>query len=166
MKTSLFRFKRDERGSVVVEFAFYSVILTLMLIGVIDFGLAYAREMAMSNAVRAGTQFALARHPEIGPSADTTDALISLQDIRDSVVEASSFLDSDPGSTQLDVTVFCECEDGSSTICLSTDSTPITCAVRTVMVRVQLNVPYDLTLTFPGLPSQLTLSTEHIIRIA
>ena len=42
MKTSLFRFKRDERGSVVVEFAFYAVILTLMLIGVIDFGLAYA----------------------------------------------------------------------------------------------------------------------------
>ena len=90
----------------VVEFAFYAAILSVMLIGVIDFGLAYAREMAMSNAVRAGTQFALARRPEIGPSADLTDALISLQDIRDSVVNASEFLDSDPGAGQLDVTVF------------------------------------------------------------
>jgi Flp pilus assembly protein TadG len=166
MKKGLFRFKRDEKGSVVVEFAFYAAILSLMLIGVIDYGLAYAREMSMSNAVRAGTQFALSRHPEIGPAASSTDALISLQDIRDSVVNASSFLSSDPGAPALQVSVFCECDDGTTTACHSTDVTPLSCTVRSAMVRVQLNLPYNLTLTFPGLPSQLTLSTEHIIRIA
>lgn len=166
MRKSLFRLKRDENGSVVVEFAFYAALMSLMMIGVIDYGLAYAREMSMSNAVRAGTQFALARHPEIGPSADLSDALISLQDIRDSVVDASDFLASDPGSPALQVTVFCECADGTTTACHSTDTTPLSCTVRAAMVSVQLNLPYDLTLTFPGLPSQLTLSTEHIIRIA
>jgi len=166
MRHSILRFKRNENGSVVVEFAFYATLLSLMLIGVLDYGLAYAREMAMTNAVRAGTQFALARHPEIGPSADATDALISLQDIRDSVVDAADFLSSDPGAPELEVSVFCECEDGSTTACHSTDDVPLSCTVRSAMVRVQLNLPYDLTLTFPGLPSQLTLSTEHIIRIA
>lgn len=155
--------KRD--GNIAVEFAFISSILAILMLGVIDFGLAYAREMAMSNAVRAGTQFALARRPSLGPAADTADALVSLQNIRDSVVAAADFLDSDPGTTQLDVAVFCECDDGTTTACVSTDSTPLTCSVRLALLRVTLTVPYGLTLSFPGVGDQLTLSAEHVIRL-
>ena len=159
------RFKREEDGSVVVEFAFYAIILSLMVIGVIDFGLAYAREMSMTNAVRAGTQFALARHPVVGPSADQSDALISVQQIRDAVVAATPYLSSDPGSPDLTVDVICDCDDGSQVTCQSAQATPGSCNVEAVFVEVQLTLPYTLTLTFPGMGNQLTLSTEHVIRI-
>ena len=157
--------KRDRDGSVAVEFAFYGIILTIMIIGVIDFGLAYAREMSMTNAVRAGSQFALARHPSVGPDATASDALISVQQIRDAVVAASPFLDSDPGTSQLAVDVLCDCDDGSQVSCMSAQSTPGSCNVDAVYVDVELNVPYDLTLTFPGMSNQLTLSTDHTVRI-
>lgn len=165
MIKSLKLFKRDENGSVVVEFAFYGIILTVMVIGVIDFGLAYSREMSMTNAVRAGTQFALARHPSVGPDATDSDALISVQQIRDSVVDATPFLSSDPGTTQLAVDVLCDCDDGSQVSCVSAQSTPGSCNVDAVFVEVELNVPYDLTLKFPGMNGQLNLSTDHTVRI-
>ncbi len=165
MLCGLISFRRERDGSVVVEFAFYAAILTLMLIGVLDFGLAYAREMTMTNAVRAGTQFALARHPVVGPSADQSDALISVQQIRDAVVEATPFITSDPGTSNLNVTVLCDCDDGSEVTCVSLQSTPGSCVVEAVYVQVELTFPYELTLTFPGMSDQLTLQTEHVIRI-
>ena len=158
-------FLRRRDGNIAVEFAFIAGILAVLMMGVIDFGLAYAREMAMSNAVRAGTQFALARRPSLGPAAESTAALVSLQNIRDAVVAAADFLDSDPGDSQLEVAVFCECDDGTTTACTSTATTPLTCTVRQALLRVTLTVPYDLALSIPGFDDQLTLSAEHIIRL-
>jgi len=165
MLRNLAGFSRDRAGSVVVEFAFYAAMLTLMLIGVLDFGLAYAREMTMTNAVRAGTQFALARHPVVGPSADQSDALISVQQIRDAVVNATPFLSTDPGSTYLNVAVLCDCDDNTQVTCQSLQATPGACVVEAVYVQVELSYPYELTLTFPGMDPELTLETEHVIRI-
>jgi len=159
-------FFRRRDGNIAVEFAFVAGILALLMMGVIDFGLAYAREMAMSNAVRAGTQFALARRPSIGPAAESTEALISLQNIRDAVVAAADFLDSDPGTSQLDIAVFCECDDGSTTACVSTATTPLSCTVRQAMLRVTLTLPYDFTLSLPGFGDQITLNAEHVIRLS
>jgi Flp pilus assembly protein TadG len=160
MLQNLAGFSRDRAGSVVVEFAFYAAMLTLMLIGVLDFGLAYAREMTMTNAVRAGTQFALARHPVV-----QSDALISVQQIRDAVVDATPFLSTDPGTTYLNVAVLCDCDDNTQVTCQSLQATPGACVVEAVYVQVELSYPYELTLTFPGMDPELTLETEHVIRI-
>lgn len=159
------KFLRDKTGAISVEFAFVASMLALMMLGVIDFGMAFAREMSMSNAVRAGTQFALTRHPSLGPQADQQDALVSLQNIRDVVVDAAPFLESDPGSNHLEVNVYCECEDGTSTNCTSSDSTPMTCDVRLTLLQVKLTLPYSLFFDMPGIDSDLTLSTEHTIRL-
>lgn len=165
MLKNLLRLSRAQEGSVIVEFTIYGVILTALLIGVLDFGLAYSREMSMTNAVRAGTQFALVRHPGVGPDATVSDASISVQQIRDSVVDATPFLSSDPGTTQLAVDVICDCDDGSQVSCVSAQSTPGSCKVDAVFVEVQFNVPYDLTLKLPGMNGQLNLSTDHTVRI-
>lgn len=156
---------RRRDGNIAVEFAFIASILGVLMLGVMDFGLAYTREMAMSNAVRAGTQFALARRPSIGPAAESAAALISLQNIRGAVVASADFLDSDPGTSALEVTVFCECDDGSSTNCVSTATTPLSCTVRLALLRVKLSLPYDMTFNFPGIGGQLSLEAEHIIRL-
>ena len=67
-------FGRSERGGMLVETAMGVSFLIALMIGVTDFGLAYARQMAMSNAVRSGSQLALVRHPSLDPSANQTDA--------------------------------------------------------------------------------------------
>jgi Flp pilus assembly protein TadG len=139
--------------------------LAMMMLGVIDFGMAFAREMSMSNAVRAGTQFALTRHPTLGPQADQQDALVSLQNIRDVVIDAAPFLETDPGNQSLEINVYCECDDGSSTPCTSSATTPMTCSARMTLLQIKLTLPYSLLFDVPGIDSDLTLSTEHTIRL-
>ena len=121
--TNLIRsFARQRDGSLAVEFAFAASFMALLMMGVMDFGLAYSRQMTMHNAVRAGTQFALARRPALGPDVDDVDELISIQDIKDKVVEALPFVSTDPGEPSLIVQVLCKC-DG---VMMSCDATAFT----------------------------------------
>jgi hypothetical protein len=139
--------------------------LSLLLIGVVDFGLAYSQHMAMSNAVRAGTQFALVRHPSLGPSATTSEALSSLATIRAAVVDsADALVDMDPGPDQLDVSALCLCPDGSEVTCAPAPGTPPTCVAQT-FVRVRLTLPYSMMLRFPGVLETIDLSAEHSVRL-
>lgn len=139
---------RDCRGESTVETAMIVFALSLLIVGVIDFSLAFARKSEMSNAVRAGVQFALARHPSIGPSATTNDTIVSLQNIRDAVVTAASFLTTDPGSPDLDVNLFCQCPDGSAVTCDPNDTT--VCTGRHTYIQITLRNSYNPILYFPG----------------
>ena len=161
------RFSEEREGSIAVEFAFLIIILATMTIGALDFGLAYVREMAMSNAVRSGTQFALARRPSIGPETNSTlVAQVSRQTIRDAVVASAPFLDTDPGAGALDVTVFCECVDGTSVTCLSSGDVPLSCDVRSTYLQIILTLPYEMIFNWPGFGGELNLSSDHVIRLS
>lgn len=159
-----------EDGASAVEFAFLATFLLVMMIGALDYGLAFNREMQMSTAVRAGTQFALARHPDIGPDASTSDALISVSEIRDQVALAAPFAN-DPNN-QITVTMSCDCEDASSNPVTGVDCTssavlPASCVtVRTQYLTVGMSVPYTLLIDWPGFDSQFDIDTEHSIMIA
>ena len=157
-----------EEGSIAVEFAFLVTILSVMVVGVLDYGLAYTREMQMSSAVRAGTQFALARHPDIGADADAVDALISVGTIRNQVALAAPFV-TDPAN-QIDITIICDCLDTLSnpltSVCTSEAELSANCAtVEATYLSVEMSLPYDMTITFPGFPSQLNLSSNHTVLI-
>ena len=52
-------FRRDERGSIAVEFAFATPFLLLLLSGAIDLGLALNQSSALSTGARAGAQYAM-----------------------------------------------------------------------------------------------------------
>lgn len=168
MRLFLKKLLHREEGSIAVEFAFVVTILSVMVVGVLDYGIAYTREMQMSNAVRAGTQFALARHPDIGADADLNDALISVGTIRDQVALAAPFV-TDP-TNQIDISISCDCLDASSnpltSACTSEAELSASCVtVEATYLSVEMSVPYDLTLTFPGFPSQLNLSSDHTVLI-
>lgn len=164
------RFGSREDGTSAVEFAFLVTFLLVMMVGALDYGLAFNREMQMSNAVRAGTQFALARHPDIGPDANASDALISIGTIRDQVALAAPFAD-DPAN-QITISMSCDCEDASSNPvpgvnCTSSDVLPASCVtVRTQYMTINMSVPYSLLIDWPGFDSQFDIDTEHSIMIA
>lgn len=163
---NLRRFRRDCRGEASIETALLVLVLSMMLVGVLDFSMAFARKSEMSNAVRAGVQFALARRPSIGPSADTNDTIISLQNIRDAVVTSASFLTSDPGSPDLDVNLFCQCPDTTPVTCAPSPGVTLPCSVRQTYMRIALRSVYDPILRYPGIiDSSLNLESTGSVRL-
>src|SRR3546814_20412127 len=97
---------RCQRGSVTVEGALVAVLLGVLLLGVIDFGLAFRRQSELANAVRAGTQFALVRRPQQG----------NVDPIRDAVYQTAPFVAGTAG-TGLEVEFYCECPAGTASQC-------------------------------------------------
>ena len=50
------RYGEDHRGAILAEVALGSIVLIALFMAVLDFGLAYSRQLEMMNAARAGTQ--------------------------------------------------------------------------------------------------------------
>ncbi len=156
---------RDERGVISVETAIIGIVLSGMAIGVTDFSLAFTRQSEMSNAVRAGVQFALVRRPSIGPSADEQDSIISLQTIRQAVINSSNFLDGDPGTDKLEATVFCQCPDSQPVACVSEAGTPLACAQRRTFLQITLRNDYTPIFNYPLVPETIPLEASNSVRL-
>ena len=119
----------------------------------------------MSNVIRAGTQFALVRKPSLGTSAFEQNELMSINEIRDAVVLSASFLETDPGSPELDVTVYCECIDTTPVACAADPGTPLPCQDRITFLNITLNNSYSTIMPYPGLPDAFNLTVGGTIRL-
>jgi len=160
------RLVRDSRGEATIETAMIVFALSLILLGVVDFSMAFSKKSEMSNAVRAGVQFALARHPSIGPSVTTSESLISIQQIRDAVVNSASFLSADPGSPALDVTLFCQCPDTTPVTCAPDPGVTLPCSTRRTYMQITLRTTYDPIIHYPGvLDTALNLESTGSVRL-
>lgn len=144
------------RGSVTVEGALVATVLAALLLGVMDFGLAYRREAELANAVRAGTQYALVRRPQQG---DVTP-------IRTAVYQTAPFPDGTPG-TALDIQFYCECPDGSPSQCSAAGGVTLCPGGedRHSFLRVRLSEDYALMFAYPGVGSSIGLSAEGTVRL-
>lgn len=159
------RLLRDIKGVVSVETAIIGSVLSVMAIGVVDFSMAYSRQSQMSNAVRAGVQFALVRRPSIGPSAETQESIISLQTIREAVIDSASFLESDPGAENLTASVFCQCPDAQPVTCVSEPSVPLPCTQRRTFLEISLRQNYTPMFSYPIIPDEIPLEASNSIRL-
>jgi len=152
----------DRRGNVLIETAMVAGMLGLLAIGAIDFGMAYVRQSEVENAVRAGTQFALARHPSMGEIAD---GVVTPQEVRDQIANTANFLDSDPGDPPLSVEFSCECPDGTAVQCTSTAISSLPCSDRRTYLTVTLQHDYEMIFAYPGLGQSLNLNTQSSVRL-
>lgn len=152
-------------GSVTIEVALSLTVFFVVLLGLTDFGLAYSRQMEMDNAVRAGSQFALARRPSLGPGASSQVALTSLQTLRQAVLNSATFLPADPGSPALDVVAFCQCPDATPVTCAASGGGGLPCANRQTFVRFSMTLPYNLLFPYPAFGSSVTLQAANTVRL-
>ena len=152
----VFSVARCKRGSITVEGALVATVLGVLLIGVIDFGLAFRRQSELANAVRAGTQYAMVRRPQQG---DVTP-------IRDAVYQTAPFVEGTPG-TALDIEFYCECPDGSPSQCSAAGGVALCSGgvERHSFLRVRLSEDYGLLLAYPGLGSDIGLTAEGSVRL-
>ncbi len=155
----------DRRGVLTFELAMIVSVLSLLSIAIIDLSLAFSRKAEMTNVVRAGTQFALVRKPSLGPSATEQEEILSITEIREAVVASASFLETDPGSPELDITIFCECPDTTPVTCAADPGVPLPCQDRITLLNITLNNTYTPIMPYPGLPDSFDLEAIGIIRL-
>jgi hypothetical protein len=152
----LAEFRACVRASITVEGAMVATLLGTLLLGVLDFGLAYKRQAQLENAVRAGTQYALVRRPQQG----------DVEPIRDAVYETAPFAEGTSG-TGLDVEFYCECPDGTPKQCSAAGGVSLCTGgvERRAYVRVRLTEDYDLIFAYPGVGTAISLAAEGSVRL-
>lgn len=95
------RFRRCRLGTAAVEFALITPVLLIIIMGLVDFGLAMFKKMELTGAVRSGAQLAM---------MDSSNTTV----IKDAVVDASG---NSITSSDVSTTSFCECADESTVVC-------------------------------------------------
>jgi Flp pilus assembly protein TadG len=136
---SRFGWAISERGGSLVEFALVLPVLTLLLVGVIDFGRAYYLNVEVSNAAYTGAMYGTQNNTDTTgmQNAATGDAV----DVSGMTATAS---------------YGCECSDGSSPVVSC--STQPTCATNVVdYVQVTTSYTYKPMFPWPGIPSSLAM---------
>jgi hypothetical protein len=147
---------RCRRGSITVEGALLISFLFVLLVGVIDFGLAFRRHSELENAVRAGTQYAMVRRPQQG----------DVEPIRDAVYQTAPFAEGTLG-TGLEIEFYCECPDGTPAECSAPGGVAL-CAggvERHALLRVRLTETFPLLLVYPGFGTHVDLAAEGSVRL-
>lgn len=162
---ALRRFHKEQDGVILAEVAIGSMILAAVMMAVLDFGLAYVRQLEMLNATRAGTQLALVRHPSLDPSADEEEALTSISEIRQAVLNSASFLTGDPGQDGLQVWLSCTCPDGQPIECVPPSGMSQPCANTRTYANIKLDLPYNYLIPYPGIGNSVQLVAENSIRL-
>ena len=155
----------DRRGVLTFELAIIVAALATISIAIIDLSLAFNAKADMTNAARAGTQFALVRRPSLGPEATAEEALLSLSELRTVIIQSANYLETDPGTTGLDISVFCECPDGTTVQCNSDPGVALPCSDSITLLTVTLNHAYTPIMDYPGLPDSFSLQAVNTIRL-
>jgi Flp pilus assembly protein TadG len=143
------RLWRAEDGVGAIEFAFVAGILTMLLLGICDFGIGFWEKMQVGNAARAGAQYAVKN------GYDSTN-------IATAVTNATNLagVQASPAPSQA-----CGCPNAASGI------TPSTCGavcpngdIAGTYVTVSAQVSYRTLFAWPGLPTPMTLVSSATVR--
>jgi len=143
---------KSDHGAALVELAFVAPILFLLLFGAVSLGRAYYVNLEVTNAAHAGAEYGM-QNP-----SDTAGMSAAAQ--------ASA---PDVTLNTPTVTRGCECSDGTS---YSANCSPVpTCTASTARsntpvrrVSVTASSAYRSFVSWPGVPSSITLSSTATIR--
>lgn len=144
------RLWRSEDGVSAVEFAVVGGALALLLLGVLDFGLAYWEKVQVGDAARAGADYAERNGYN---STNIQSAITNATTL--SGIQAS------PAPSQ-----FCGCPNSTSGVtsglCTATCSDGTTAGTY---VTVSAQKSYTTIFSWPGLTSPMTLAASVTVRI-
>ncbi|MGC9224473.1 MAG: TadE/TadG family type IV pilus assembly protein [Terracidiphilus sp.] len=140
----------DERGSSLVELAMVLPVFMLLLLGAVDFGRAYYLSMEIAGAAHAA-------------------AVYGSQNPTDTAGMQSAALKGAPNAANLSVssaTYGCECSDGSNYSASCSAAPACTGTTQVYRVNVTVTAPYKVMFPWPGIPSEISLSSSASMRSA
>lgn len=141
--------RTDEEGAVLVETALVLSALILFLIAVYDLGGMLVREMQITNALRAGTQYALVRKPMGG----------DVSQVRAAILQAAPEHTTAP---EIAAEFYCACSDGTRVSC--SDPCPDG-NDRQSFITATYQEDYELLFRYPGFGQTITLEGETTVRL-
>jgi Flp pilus assembly protein TadG len=140
-------------GTALIEFAFAAPILVTVVLGIADLGMLAARNAALEGATRVGAEYAR-NNSTCQSDIQSSTCITGIKTAMQSTGNFSPALTfpSDPSAS-------CECDDGTSitcgTTCVGAGKVP-----NRVLVTVTASQAYTPILSWPGIPTSLTASTE------
>jgi Flp pilus assembly protein TadG len=140
-------FRKETRANAIVETALVLPFLMLLLAGAFDFGRAYYVAMEVSSAATAGAEYGIQNVTNLT-----------------GMVNAAKLDAADLTHLHATATYGCECSDGSlaSVSCVSP---PTSCTYTVVnYVQVTTTANFKSTITYPGVPATIPLSTTVRVR--
>lgn len=151
----LYKLWHGTQGLAAVEMAFLAPILAGIMIGVIDYGTAWTRQMAITNAVRAGTQYALVRRPVDGDVTPIENAVIA------SAPNAPAL----PLTRTLVVAEICACAGNAPGTHDCVD--PTTCLPDNMeyYISIDLQEDYEMMFDWPFINNPIGLRSQALLRL-
>lgn len=137
---------RSTRGAVAVEFALIAPVLMLIILHLLDLGLAFNERMQVESAARAGIQYALHNRSDLNAISTTARNATRL----------------DPNDLTVSVVEFCECPGGAAQVC------GMSCAGGAVAARyMTVTVEKDFITLFSigGFMNSVTLQGQATSRV-
>ena len=140
----------DENGTAAIEFGAVAGFLCLLLLGLIDFGMGYWKQMQVNNAARAGGEYAIFNgwnQSGITAAAGSATGLSSITVT--------------PAPTRT-----CGCPSVSAGITTATCGSSCTGGgTAGEYVTVNAQASYSTVFTYPGIANPLTLTASMTVRI-
>ncbi len=137
------RLYSDEGGVVIIEMALFMAAFSIVLVGLISFTAIAGASVQLSDALRAGEQFALKQPTNTSGITYTVENATSLP----------------PSNVTSTATTFCEC-NGVSATCQSSCS-----GTMATYVTITAGYSVPLVLTFPGFSNPYPLNKSVSVRV-
>jgi hypothetical protein len=144
-------FSEDSAGNVAIEMAFLMTFLILLVLGAYDFGRWATEQATITQAARAGAQWAVL------DQANATDTAGMIQAARDEADDANNELVIPPPLN------YCQCPGSSTQVSCTTD-----CAdglYPPMYVQVTVQDTFELLFDFPGVDQSQALSSTSTMRV-
>ena len=151
MTSSLNSLIRESRGNVVIELAFLAPFLVLLVTGGFDFGRLAIEQSGVTQAARAGAQFAVL------DQANATDTEGIIQAARNEAEDISNSLD-------ITARNFCRCPGSLDEVSCSDNCPDGQYAPLYIEVSVTNN-DFDFLMEYPGVQNPWTLNAVSTMRV-
>lgn len=144
------RLWRAEDGVSAIEFAVVAGILSLLLLGICDFGLGFWEQMQVANAARAGAESAIKNGYNATNIQTAVTNATNLQGVQATPAPSSSCGCPDATSGVSAATCGAGCPDGST---------------AGTFVTVNAQVSYQTLFVWPGIARPMTLASSATVRL-
>ncbi len=144
--------RKRQRGSALIELVLVVTVLSIVILGSIDFGRIAYMAMALTNAARAGAMVG-------SQSASDSNNFTAMRNA------ASASASADIGAITASATRSCECDVGGVvTVMANCPPTGVCAGVVRIRVSVTASKTFNMLAPFRGLPSSVNLSRTAIMR--
>ena len=137
---------RREHGAAVAELAVILPVMTLMLLGAIDFARVYHTSICMNSAAYAGARYATHELTNSNNSGAIESKV--MQNLENSAVTTP---------VEVDITNRCFCNENRTNEVACGAECPSSSLPPAVYVDVRVATPFDPIFAWPGLPDQMTV---------